>query len=103
MSDIKPFPEFISHKELKIFLSSAQQERSILDDNNIDLSESKENFDDLIKRWLSLSEDLIEHLQKNENHIENKKSSKSLLALGAMGAHVNMAIQALKAYESESE
>ncbi len=103
MSDIKPIPEFISHKKLKGFLSKAPKERKFLNEANIELNQSKENLDDLLQHWLKSSENLIGQLKKDESYITNEKRSKSLLSLGAMEAHINMAIQALKAYESDPE
>ncbi len=101
MSDITPFPEFISHKKLRHFLSKAAKESQSIDRNFEIANESKENLNNHLRVWLESSESLIEHLKKNENGITSNKGSKSILALGAMEAHINMAIQALKAYESQ--
>ncbi len=96
MSDIKPIPEFISYKKLKNFLSNAIEESE-----PINKSEGKDTFNEFLQNWCKTSEELIKELRKKDNYILNNKDSKSLLALGAMEAHINMAIQALKAYESE--
>ena len=45
VSDIRPFPEFISHKKLKSFLSNAQQEKETLDGNNYTSNEHKETLE----------------------------------------------------------
>ncbi len=101
MSDIKPFPEYISHKKLKSLLSKAPQDIQT-SEKNISASEGKEEkLKDYLKSWMNSSQLLIEHLRQEENILEPNKSSKSILALGAMEAHINMAMQALKGYESE--
>ena len=99
MSDIKPFPESISHKNLKIFLSDAPKEKKDIEG----LAKSKEHFNGFLENWLTSSEELITHLRQNENYLTNQKGKNSILALGAMEAHINMAMQALKSYKSESE
>ena len=71
--------------------------------NQFDFEEKEDKQDDYLKNWMNSSKLLIEHLRQGENISEDSKSSKSLLALGAMEAHINMAIQALKGYESESK
>ena len=103
MSDIKPFPEYISHKKLKGLLSKAPKEIQISGKNISSFEEKEDKLDDYLKNWMNSSKLLIEHLRQGENISEDSKSSKSLLALGAMEAHINMAIQALKGYESESK
>ena len=40
-------------------------------------------------------------MNKEHKVLTENKSPKSLLALGAMGAHINMALLALKATESD--
>ncbi len=102
MSDIKPLPEFISYKKLKSFLSNAPKERKRLETEKISGNYSKEALDEHLKSWLESSEILIKHLHSDSIYIA-KNNSKPILALGAMEAHINMAIQALKAFKSESE
>ena len=103
MSDIKPFPEFISHKKLKTFLSTAPQEGESIDINNLASNETKDILSINIRSWLNSSENLIASIKEGDNYLVANKGSKSLLALGAMEAYINMAIQALKAYESGEE
>ena len=40
-------------------------------------------------------------LNKKDRVLTKNRNSKSLIAFGAMGAHINMALQALKATEFE--
>ena len=103
LSDIKPFPEYISHKKLKSFLSKAPQEIQT-SEKVIRASEGKEEkLNEYLKSWMDSSQLLIEHLRQDNNNLGAHENSKSILALGAMEAHINMAIQALKGYESESK
>ena len=65
---------------------------------NDEFLESQE-FNDLIKDWTKTSKKILESLNKKDQVLTKNRNSKSLIALGAMGAHINMALQALKATE----
>ncbi len=103
MNEIPSFPESISHKKLNKFLSHAQKGPKDEANINIEFQEERQNFEELLNNWSSISKDLLESLKKSENHLKKIKASKSLLALGAMEAHINMALQALRASETEEE
>ena len=101
MNEIPSIPESISHKKLNKFFSHAIKEQASSKNVNIEFQQEKDNFQELLANWSSLSKELLESLRKSEKHLNNLKGSKSLLALGAMEAHLNMALQALKASETE--
>ena len=63
----------------------------------------KENqeFNDLIKTWTETSQKILLLLNKEQKTLTENRNPKSLMAFGAMGAHINMALQALKATESD--
>ena len=56
-----------------------------------------QKFSDLIKDWEKTSKNILLMMKKKGKDSQNKDNPKSLLALGAMGAHIDMALQALKA------
>ena len=60
---------------------------------------SKGSNDDLITDWTNTSKKLLLMLNKKDQISTKNKDPKSLMAFGAMGAHINMAMQALKATE----
>ena len=99
MNEIPSFPESISHKKLNKLLFHAQKdlknERSI----NIESEEAASKLEELLTNWSAISKDLLKNLKEGEKELKDIKGSKSLLALGAMEAHLNMALQALKASE----
>lgn len=104
MNEIPSIPESISHKRLNKLLSHAKKEfKGVLDESqkDIEFNKEQESFEELLSNWSSVSKELIQSLRKNENYLNQSKGSKSLLALGAMEAHVNMALQALKASETD--
>ena len=90
-------PNSISHKDLNALLTKAKKEIStIARAGNDEFFESQE-FNDLIKDWTKTSKKILESLNKKDQVLTKNRNSNSLIALGAMGAHINMALQALKA------
>ena len=59
-------------------------------------SKEEQDFNDLIKNWSITSQKLLLIMNSKEK-VFTKKNPKSLMAFGAMGAHITMALQALKA------
>ena len=91
----------ISHKELNSFLIKAKKD-IFTDDSaqNKKLDEEKA-FNNLVKNWTETSQKLLLMMNKEEKSFTDTKDPKSLMAFGAMGAHISMALQALKATESD--
>ncbi len=103
MSESNNLPQSISHKKLSYLMLNAQKDVSFSDDlGNIDDTEKRE-FNDLISNWENITKDVIKTISKRNKNLLNDKSSNSLIALGAMEVHLNMAIQALNAFNKDSE
>ena len=90
----------ISHKELNAFLLKAKKDISLNNSPENNQSKEEQDFDDLIKNWATTSQKLLFAMSREKIFTENK-DPKSLMAFGAMGAHINMALQALKATGSD--
>ena len=94
-------PNAISHKELNSLLNKAKKEiLSIETSDNYGINESQE-FNDLITDWKTTSKKILVMLNSKDQFSKKDRDTKSLMAFGAMGAHINMALQALKATEFE--
>ena len=91
----------ISHRELNNFLIKAKKDISSI--NNAENNQIKENqeFNNLIKTWTETSKKILLMMDKEVKVLNKNRDPKSLMAFGAMGAHINMALQALKATESD--
>lgn len=87
----------ISHKELNAFLLKAKKDISLNNSPENNKSKEEQDFNDLIKNWSITSQKLLLIMNSKEKVFTNNKDPKSLMAFGAMGAHINMALQALKA------
>ncbi len=91
----------ISHKELNSFLIKAKKD--ISSSKSYENNEIKENkdFNNLIKDWTETSQKILLIINKEGKVLTKNKNPKSLIAFGAMGAYINMALQALKSTESD--
>ena len=103
MSESNNLPQAISHKKLTYLMLHAQKELHASDDiKNTDNLEKIE-FDELINNWEVVTKDVIKTNSKRNKNLLKDKSSNSLMALGAMEVHLNMALKALSAFKKDSE
>ena len=101
MSESNNLPQAISHKKLTYLMLNAQKDLNASDDTiNTDSLEKKE-FDELINNWETVTKDVIKTITKRNKNLLKDKSSNSLIALGAMEVHLNMALQALNAFKKD--
>ena len=92
----------ISHKELNDFLIKAKKDISSIYTSENNQNKENQEFNDLIKTWTATSQKILLMMNKEKSVLTKNRNPKSLMAFGAMGAHINMALQALKATESSS-
>lgn len=91
----------ISHRELNEFFIKAKKDISSINTPENNQIKGNQEFNDLIKVWTETSRKILLILNKKEKVLTENRDSKSIMAFGAMGAHINMALQALKATESD--
>ena len=89
MSESNNLPQAISHKKLTHLMLHAQKELH--------------GSDELINNWEIATKDVIKTISKRNKNLLKDKSSNSLMALGAMEVHLNMALQALNAFNKENQ
>ena len=99
MNNNQSSPNAISHKKLNALLKKAKKE--IL---SIETSENNENkeFNEVIQEWTIASKKVLLILNKKDKVSIKTRDTKSLMAFGAMAAHINMALQALDATELDN-
>ena len=90
----------ISHKELNDFLIKAKKDISSINTSENNQIKENQEFNDLIQAWTEASRKILLMMNKEQKILTENRNPKSLMAFGAMGAHINMALQALKATES---
>ena len=81
---------------------NAQKDLNASDDEKNTESLEKQEFDELINNWEIVTKDVIKTISKRNKNLLKNKSSNSLIALGAMEVHLNMALQALNAFKKDS-
>ena len=91
----------ISHKELNDFLIKARKDVSLHDSSENNILKEEQVFNDLVNSWSETSRKILVLMNSKDKVFTKNKNPKSLMAFGAMGAHINMALQALKATESD--
>jgi hypothetical protein len=89
----------ISHKELNDYLLNAKKDISSINSYEDNQIRENQEINDLIKTWAEISQKVVLMLNNEQKVLTENKNPKSLMAFGAMGAHINMALQALKATE----
>ncbi len=103
MSESNNLPQAISHKKLTYLMLHAQKElhasNNALNTNDLE----KIEFDELINDWELVTKDVIKTISKRNKNLLKDKTSNSLMALGAMEVHLNMALQALNAFNKGSQ
>ena len=102
MSESNNLPQAISHKKLTYLMLNAQKDLNASDDKRNTESLEKQEFDELINNWETVTKDVIKTISKRNKNLLKNKSSNSLIALGAMEVHLNMALQALNAFKKDS-
>ncbi|CAE19824.1 possible MATH domain [Prochlorococcus marinus subsp. pastoris str. CCMP1986] len=102
MSESNNLPQAISHKKLTYLMLNAQKDLNASDDKKNIESLEKQEFDELINNWEIVTKDVINTISKRNKNLLKNKSSNSLIALGAMEVHLNMALQALNAFKKDS-
>tara|TARA_B100000579_G_C22377788_1_gene641385 strand:- start:236 stop:547 length:312 start_codon:yes stop_codon:yes gene_type:complete len=101
MSESNNLPQAISHKKLSFLLSNARKDKfSNIDDSKLH-NEEFEAFNSEINNWESSTKSLLKKLSIKDENLLKEKSSESIMALGAMEVHLNMALQALQAFKKD--
>ena len=102
MNESNKLPQAISHKKLSFLLMNAQKDKFA---NSEDIEQNTKLEDELVAEldnWESSTKSLLKKIsRRNEKYLQDK-SSNSLMALGAMEVHLNMALQALHAFKKGS-
>ena len=96
MKEPNKLPQAISHKKLSFLLLHAQKDKFA---NSEEIEQNSKAHDQLLEElnnWEASTKSLLKKISnRNEKYLQ-EKSSNSLMALGAMEVHLNMALQALQ-------
>jgi len=103
MRDSNNLPKAISHKKLSSLLINAHKDKfsSIGNDNAIEIEQQE--FTELLENWEENTKHILNKVSSKNKSILENKSSNSIMALGAMEVHLNMALQALKVFVNDTK
>jgi len=103
MSESNNLPQAISHKKLSYLMLKAQKDSHFSDELSGTEASEKREFEELINNWEASTKRVINELSKRKENLLKDKSPHSLIALGAMEVHLNMALQALIAFNKGAD
>ena len=102
MNESNKLPQAISHKKLSFLLLNAQKDKFANSEENEEYSRLQDELLADLNNWELSTKSLLKKISsRNEKYLKDK-SSNSLMALGAMEVHLNMALQALQAFSKDS-
>ena len=73
-------------------MATAQKDAFSCQEEAEDYLEERETFDCLLEEWASTSMKLLSTLKEKPDYISKGKSPQSIMALGALEAHLRMAV-----------
>ena len=101
MNEPNNLPQAISHKKLSFLLLNAQKDKFVSAEEDENYTKSQDELLAMLDNWELSTKSLLKKISsKNEKYLQDK-SSNSLMALGAMEVHLNMALQALQAFKKD--
>ena len=101
MDELNKLPQAISHKKLSFLLLNAQKDKFVSSEECEEYSTLQEELLSELEDWeLSTKSLLKKFSSRNEKYLKDKTSN-SLMALGAMEVHLNMALQALQGFKKD--
>tara|TARA_B100000900_G_scaffold85164_1_gene68927 strand:- start:614 stop:922 length:309 start_codon:yes stop_codon:yes gene_type:complete len=101
MSEPNKLPQAISHKKLSFLLLNAQKDKFASSAENEELTKLQNDLLAELDDWELSTKSLLKKISsRNEKYLQDR-SSNSLMALGAMEVHLNMALQALQGFKKD--
>jgi len=102
MNEPNKLPQAISHKKLSFLLMNAQKDKFVSSEDNEKDTKLQDELVDELDNWELSTKSLLKKISIRNKKFLQDKSSDSLMALGAMEVHLNMALQALQAFKKDS-
>ena len=101
MNESNKLPQAISHKKLSFLLLNAKKDKFASSEENEQYTKLKNELLAELNDWELTTKSLLKKISgRNEKHLQDK-SPNSLMALGAMEVHLNMALQALQGFKKD--
>jgi len=102
MNESNKLPQAISHKKLSFLLLNAKKDKFASSEESEQYNELQDELLAELDDWELSTKSLLKKISsRNEKYLKDK-SSNSIMALGAMEVHLNMALQALQTFKKNS-
>ena len=102
MNESNKLPQAISHKKLSFLLLNAKKDKFASSEESEQYNELQDELLAELDDWELSTKSLLKKISsRNEKYLKDK-SSNSIMALGAMEVHLNMALQALQNFKKNS-
>ena len=102
MNESNKLPQAISHKKLSYLLLKAQKDKFAISEDGEEYNKLHDELVAELDNWELSTKSLLKKISSRNEKLLDKKSSNSLMALGALEVHLNMALQALQAFKKDS-
>ena len=102
MKESNKLPQAISHKKLSFLLLNAQKDKFANSEEIDNFSKLQDELLAELEDWESSTKSLLKKISSRNEKYLKERSSNSLMALGAMEVHLNMALQALQSFKKDS-
>ena len=101
MNESNKLPQAISHKKLSFLLLNAQKDKFASSVENEELIKLQDELLAELDDWELSTKSLLKKISSRDEKYLQNRSSNSLMALGAMEVHLNMALQALQGFKKD--
>jgi hypothetical protein len=98
MDATNPVPQAISHRQLITLLQTAVPDASMVEGGAEE--DRSDELEELLRSYGQVSQRLLQALQQRNGALAMGRSPRQLMAIGALQAHVTMALQALTASQN---
>ena len=102
MNDSNKSPQAISYKKLSFLLVNAQKDKLASLEESDQNTKLQDEFLEELDNWELSTKSLLKKISSGNEQFLQNKSSNSLMALGALEVHLNMALQAIQAFKKDS-
>ena len=96
-------PSSISHKKLSLLKLKAKKDNFSFADSDISENTELEDFLKSLDDFERASKDLFKMISNTDKDLLKTKSSNAIMAIGAMEAHLNMALQAINIFKNDKD
>ena len=103
MNESNKLPQAISHKKLSFLLLNAQKDKFASSEEIEQNSKLQDELLAELDNWELSTKSLLKKICSRNEKFFQDKSSNSIMALGAMEVHLNMALQALQAFKKDKK